>query len=368
MGTTDLPLTLRRREVVAALAMSAVAVTSKALGATPPTVPAFSQRAVIRSILRDVAPESLTGQAVLFHEHLSMKATRPPAPGQSPPAHFTDDVELMIEEVRAAGKEGVACIVDGGHPDMGRNLEALKRIAAASGMPIVASGGYYLQRTYPPEIATQSVEQIAEQLVREAREQRLGAFGEIGQEGGTMTRDEEKIFRAVGLAQARTGLPVFTHNAYTGTRQVATPVPKDAGLRQLDILEAAGADAKHIAIGHMCCLDDPKAEVGIQIAKRGAFVGFDRVTIDAIIPDAKRVAMIMAMVEAGYAAQVLISSDFYNARSTKKQGGPGVGQAWTAFAPRLRQAGLDAATLRQIMFDNPRRFLAVELKQEVVRG
>jgi phosphotriesterase-related protein len=213
-----------------------------------------------------------------------------------------------------------------------------------------------MQRTYPAGIKSLSAEQIADQLIGEAKTQGLGALGEIGQESGVLTADETKVFQAVGKVQAKTGLPIFTHNAYSGTRQSA--VPKEAGLRQLDVLEAAGAQAQQVAIGHMCCLDDPKAEIGIQLAKRGAFVGFDRVGIQQIIPDSSRAAMIMAMVEAGFADHVLISSDFYNGAATKSKGGNGIAQSWTVFAPMLRNLGLTEAKLHQIMFDNPRRFLA----------
>ena len=52
----------------------------------------------------------------------------------------------------------VGCIVDGGHPDMDRDLAALRRIAAESGVPIVASGGYYMQRNYPPEVTAKTPE------------------------------------------------------------------------------------------------------------------------------------------------------------------------------------------------------------------
>jgi len=267
-----------------------------------------------------------------------------------------------VEEVRGAGKDGVSCIVDGGHADMARNIDALKRIANESGVAIVASGGYYMQRTYPADIATKSVDQIADDLVREANEQRLGAFGEIGQQGGVLTDDEKKVFQAVAKAQVRTRLPIFTHNAYTGTRQTATPVPMDAALKQLDILEAAGAKPEHLAIGHVCCLDDPDVTIAKQLAKRGVFVGFDRVTIQSIIPDEKRVAMIMKMVEAGYADHLLIASDFSSGNALKRRNGPGVGQAWTVFGPMLIKAGLPEATLRSIMIDNPRRFLAFNPK------
>ncbi|HEV3058334.1 MAG TPA: hypothetical protein VGY48_08790 [Vicinamibacterales bacterium] len=354
---------ITRRDALTWLGCSAGAGVAAALGrdssamgllgqrAAAPKAPSFPKGAVIRTLLKDMPPDTLAGGAVLFHEHLSMHY--PPQVKE----HFTDDVAMMIEEARAARADGIACIVDGGHPDMSRNLDALKRIAAESGLPIVGSGGYYMQRTYPPEIATKSVDEIAEELARDAGAQHLGAFGEIGQQGGVLTDDEKKVFQAVAKAQVRTGLPIFTHNAYTGTRPTQTPVPHDAALRQLDVLESAGATPAHVAIGHVCCLDEPAALVAQQVAKRGAFVGFDRVTIP-IVPDAERVTMIMAMVEAGYADQVLISSDFAVANSLKKNGGAGLAQASTVFGPMLVKAGLSEAMLHHILVDNPRRFLA----------
>jgi phosphotriesterase-related protein len=316
------------------------------------TTAAFRNGEVIRTVLRDVAPDALGDGAVLMHEHLSIHYPL------TVTEHFTDDVDLMTEEARAAARDGIALIVDGGHPDMARSLDALRRIATGSGLPIVASGGYYMQRSYPPELATKSASEIADELVAEAARDRLGAFGEIGQQGGELTPDERKVFEAVGIAQARTGLPVFTHSPYSGRRDAG--VPRDAGLRQLDILERAGADPASVAIGHVCCLDDPNAEIAGEIARRGAFIGFDRVTLNAIMPDADRVVMVMALVEAGHADKLLLSSDFYSANSLKSRGGAGLAQTVTVFAPMLRDAGLSEATRRQILNDNPRRFLAFE--------
>jgi phosphotriesterase-related protein len=170
-----------------------------------------------------------------------------------------------------------------------------------------------------------------------------------------MTADEKKVFTAVAKAQARTGLPVFTHNPYLGPQGPA--VPMDAALRQLDVLEAAGADTRHLAIGHVCCLADVTAEIPKQLAKRGVFVGFDRVT-QPIVSDAQKVTTILAFLEAGYVDHLLLSSDFYSGRSLKKNGGAGVAQAVTAFTPRLLKAGISEASLRQIFVDNPKRFLA----------
>ncbi len=334
-----------RREALSVLASAAAGL---ALGVS---VSGQSHRGrVIRTVLRDLDPAELGGR-VLFHEHLSMRYPLGTV------THFTDDVTLMVEETRAARADGIGCIVDGGHADMVRNLEALRRIATESGMPVVASGGYYMQRSYPPEVATWSAGQLADQLAKEATTERFGAFGEIGQQGGVMTADERKVFEAVGRAQVRTGLPIFTHNAYLGTRPGAADVPRDAALRQLDVLEAAGAEPAHVAIGHVCCLDDSKGEMAIALATRGAYVGFDRVTLQ-LVPDAQKAATILAMVNAGYADKVLISSDFSSPRALKKNGGPGLAQASTVFGPILEQAGVAQGVVRAILEENPKRFLA----------
>jgi phosphotriesterase-related protein len=318
---------------------------------------AFPKGAIIRTLLKDMPPEAFSGP-ILFHEHLSIElppnlnprpanAPPPPPPQPSP----TTNLELMIEEVKAAARDGVTCIVDGGHPDMSRKLDNLKAITTRTGMPIVASGGYYMERTYPADLANKTEDQIANQLVLEANAQRLGALGEIGENAdAAMSPLEQKIFRAVAKAQTRTNLPIFTHNAYgTGPN-----VPKDAGLRQLDVLESAGAKPDHIVIGHTCCLDDPDAEVIKAIAKRGAFVGFDRVT-GGRVPDDKKVLMLLKFFDAGYADKLLLSSDMTGARSLDL---PGYGKTVTVFAPKLKAAGVSDEMIHGILVDNSRRFLA----------
>lgn len=307
----------------------------------------LQQGPIFRTLQGDVAASALGRGAVLFHEHFSIQI------GPNPSFHA--DVDLMVSEARAAKADGIALIVDGGHPDMRRDLEALRRIARESGLPLVASGGYYMQRTYPADIATKSAQQIADELVAEARRDGLGAFGEIGQQGGVLTADEAKVHQAVALAHVRSGIPVFTHNAYNIR---ATDVPRDAALRQLDIYEAAGANLQNICIGHVCCLDDPQAEIASRIASRGAYVGFDRVTLNGTMPDANRVVMAMALANAGHADKLLLSSDFYSRPALKREGGPGFAQTATVFGPMLREAGMDEATLRMVLEENPRRFLA----------
>ncbi len=196
--------------------------------------------------------------------------------------------------------------------------------------------------------------------MKDAAAQGFGAYRAIGELGGPLTADERKALEAVGKAQARNGVPISTCNASAGQRQVQSLVARDEALRQLDVLENAGATPGNIAIGHVCCLDDPKAEVAIALAKRGVFVRLDRVMLKTM-PAVERVAT--TMVEAGYRDHLLLSSDCYSAPALKKHGGPGFAQAATVFGPMLLKGGMDEAVLRAILMDNPRRFLAFTPKK-----
>ena len=358
MDPHDIPARLTRRELMRLLGGAAgltwvtgcrdsddrrAAAVGTTDAAATPGLAGVPQGAIIRTVLDDVSPDTITG-LTLFHEHLSIRLSDEPS--------ATDDVDNVVREIRLAASEGVGCLVDGGHPDMRRDLDAVLRIANETDVQIVASGGYYMERFYPPEIATTDEDQIAADLATEATRDRLGAFGEIGQDSNTaaMTADELKVFRAVGKAHVATGIPIFTHNAY-GTGENVRP---DAGLTQLDVLESVGVSTEHIVIGHACCLDDPSASVLIEIAERGAFVGFDRVT-GGRVDDPQKVETIMAFLEAGHADKLLISSDFTGRRSEAR---PGYGNSITVFAPLLREAGIDEDVIVGIQRDNPRRFLA----------
>ena len=172
-----------------------------------------------------------------------------------------------------------------------------------------------------------------------------------------MTADERKVLTGVARAHRRTGVPIFTHNAYVG-KLARGPVPSEAALWQLDLFEKEGVDLAHLVIGHLCCLDQPAADVALEVARRGALIGFDRVNWDAMLEDEKRVAMVMRIVEAGHGDKLVLASDFYRRTELKAEGGPGYAKTVTEFAPMLREAGLDDATVQSFIADNPRRWLA----------
>jgi phosphotriesterase-related protein len=316
----------------------------------------FPKGAIIRTILKDYAPEELAGGPTLFHEHMQLApdfnakfsaataAARaanglPPVPpragGGGPPAgpDIMHDVDLMSAEVAKVKPEGVACIVDAGHPDMGRNIDFLRQVSMKSGVPIVAGGGFYSQPFYPKEISTMSEDQILAALLKQADEDTLGVFGEIGS-WDEITADERKVFRAVGRAHVATNLSVFTH----------TGIPGKSALEQLDILEDAGVKPERVVIGHLGNLVDQNVYVHKAICRRGAFVGFDRQGLN----DTQQVPMVMALIDAGFASHLMFSADASS----------GYAKTLTVFLPKLKAAGATDQVLHGIMVDNPRRFLA----------
>src|SRR5262249_38193113 len=187
---------LTRREPLGVVGFAALATAA----------PTFPKGAIIRTVLKDYNPEDLAAGPTLFHEHMSFVpdfmprwnryaretavarnpalANQPaPAAPPAPPAdakYFMQDVDVMSAEMAKAKADGPACIVDGGHPDMGRDFGFLKEISRRSGLPIVAGAGFYTQPFYPAEIHTMSEDQIVAALVKQTESDPVGVFGEIG--------------------------------------------------------------------------------------------------------------------------------------------------------------------------------------------
>lgn len=346
---------INRREVLRLLGTAAAA-SSLPLRVSA-QVPAFPNGAVIRTLFKDYAPADLAHGATLFHEHLSLgpdfsgrfraaaAAVReaqglPPAarPSGPPPAapgpDPMRDVSLMAEELRGAERDGVACIVDAGLEGTGVDLQFIREAARMSGVPVVKAAGFYTEPFYPAEVATMSERQLVQAILDQADTYPAGAFGEIGS-WDEITAVERKVFRAVGKAHVETNLSIFTH----------TGIPGKSALEQLDILEDEGVDPRRVAIGHLGNLDDPDVYVHKTLCRRGAFIGFDRQGGGG---DARVVPLVMALLDAGFADNVLISGD-----ASRSYGRP-----ITSFLPLLKAAGADDATLEQITVDNPLRFLA----------
>ena len=352
--TDDLnPLTPRysRREALELLGVAAgagvVAATSGVLPVraqqrfTSVEAPTFPTGAIVRTLQGDLDPVELSNGATLFHEHVG----RP-------------EIDLAVDELRACAFDGLGCIVDAAtgrrNPAQVQNLNA---IADRSAVRIVMAGGYFEDigfAIYPVRVAAMSEDELVEELVTDANTQRWGAFGEIAS-SLEMRPDERKVHRAVARAHLRTGLPIFTHTPHESCPSCA--------MDQMDVIEGQGVDLSRVVIGHMATIKPEHDALAThkEVARRGAFIGLDTLGHEmgrSQIPAADKVRMVQDLLEAGLEDQILLSSDQGNARQFQANWGHGWASVLMQFVPKLRFAGVPEDTIRKILVDNPRRFLA----------
>ena len=303
--------------------------------------PSFPAGAVIRTLQGDLDPIDLANGATLFHEHVGRT-----------------DIDLAVEELRACAFDGLGCIVDAATgrrtPEQLGNLNA---IADRSEVRIVAAGGYFEDigfAIYPVRVAEMSEDDMVEELVTDAAAQRWGAFGEIAS-SLEMRPDERKVHSAIARAHLRTGLPIFTHTPHESCPRCA--------MDQMDVIAGQGVDLSHVVVGHMATIkpeDNPLA-THREVARRGAFIGLDTLGHEmgrSDIPAADKVRMVQDLLEAGLEDHILLSSDQGNERQFKRNYGHGWSSVLMQFVPKLRFAGVPEETIRKILVDNPRRFLA----------
>ena len=312
---------------------------------TSAEAPDFMSGAVVRTLRGDIDPRDLANGATLIHEHLR-----------------GGTVDQVLYEVDAAGADGVACLVDSatGRRDQ-QALDDLQAVADRTDVHIVRAGGYFQDigfSIYPVDVAAASEDELFEQLVQDAADQRWGAFGEIAS-SLEMRPDERKVHRAIGRAHVATGLPIFTHTPHESCPSCA--------MDQMDVMESVGVDFSHLVIGHMSTIKPEDDPIGTHsaIARRGAFVGLDTVGHQmsrSQIPEIDKVRMVQDLLDAGFEDHIVFSSDMGNRNHWKANYGLGYSTVLMQFVPKLLYAGVPERTVRKILVDNPRRFLAVAPK------
>lgn len=325
----------------------------------------FPNGAIVRTVLKDVDPQTLQGGATAWHEHLDFSYASPPPPprvaGQPAPprAPVMESLELMAEELRQAAFDGLSAIVDANAtPRSGRSAESMEFLKALAGrvpkVGILVAGGPF-KDPYAPEVVKASVDELTETMVRQAAEQRWSSMGEIGT-SMKMSAEERKVLTAIAKTHVRTGLPIFSHTEHEGCASCA--------LEQLDLFESQGVDVKHLVIGHLSDIkpgSEPLGQTVKAIAKRGAFLGFDTVGHQmqaSMNPETGKVKYVLEVLNAGYEDNLMFAADFSQSAQLKANWGNGFSTVLVQFVPKLRYAGVDDRTLRKILIDNPLRFLS----------
>ena len=323
----------------------------------------FPEGAIIRLQLKDERPENLGAGAFLWHEHPTTSGRFASPPG----ARMTDEeqLNLMVDELKAARMDGVGCIFDTTHKRRtAKDIQYTRELALRSGLPYGICGARDVGRdpwwnNAAAKGEQRVVETLAEDMYKESIEQRWAALGEIGTSLPTSDLDRWYL-KGVAKLQLRSNLRIYTHTPPEGCPSCA--------VEQLDLFESQGVDPRHVCIGHLGDIQitqDPGWSTHKAIAGRGAYIGFDSFGAPLELPNvtnevtgAQKVKMVLQLLDAGYEDQILFSGDTFKEKDLKANYGAGFSALLTVFFPKLRYAGVSDALIRKMAIDNPRRFFA----------
>jgi phosphotriesterase-related protein len=302
------------------------------------------------SLITTLGPLS-TGELgmILPHEHVFVDLRTPDQPGYAEAA-TADVVALMAPELERARAAGVTALVDCAPVGVGRRADILRAVSEAAGFPLVVPTGIYREPWVPAWAQAAGEDALYEWMLGELSEaiERSGVragFIKLSAGDDGLTDCETKILRAAARAGAATGAAIGSHT-------IRGRVVRD----QLDILEACGYSASRFIWIHASA--EPDFLINLELARRGAWIEYDWIGDPA--NDAMFIERIQRMLDAGLGDHLLLSHDrgWYD----PAQPGGGTPKPFTyiseQFLPKLRAAGVDEATIRRLICDNPFRAFA----------
>jgi len=262
-----------------------------------------------------------------------------------------------VHKLQAVKEHGVRTFVDMTTIEMGRDVELMRRVAERAEINLIFATGVFADAYGIPHYFRElSEDEIAEIYVKEIQEgvgpQKVKA-GVIKLATGdkVLTDLEVMITRAVVRAQQATGVPVLTHTGRGG-----------GGVDQIKLLTDGGVPPTKMVIGHSDVSSDIRYHT--RMIRYGAYVGFDRIGLEAFMPDVIRAQNIAALIRMGHADQLTMSLDAHvqwcgrpNPLTADERG---FTDLFEKFFPLLREAGVTDAQIEQIMVQNPKRIFSPE--------
>lgn len=276
------------------------------------------------------------------------------------PDFLLDSVELASADVQEFHDAGGKTLVDSMPCGGGRNPVKLAEIATRTETNIVCPTGLHLQKYYPPGHWGEhlSAEEMAELFVAEIEEgidardyngpailrsQHRAGVIKVATSGERPTPHECKVIEAAVIAHLRTGAPILTH-----TEQGA------GALEQVQLFRDLGAILPHVVLSHTD--RKPDVEYHKEILASGVMLEYDSAFRWPASDGNPTLNLVVAMVSAGFGAQVLLGMDAARRRYWRSYGGsPGLRFLLQEFVPHLKEAGLGQDDINAILVRNPAR-------------
>lgn len=248
-----------------------------------------------------------------------------------------------LEEARAAG---VTALVECTPVGVGRRVDIVKAVSAASGLPVVVPTGIYREPWVPQWARDAEGAALRDWMIRELtgeiEDTRVQAgWVKLSAGDEDLADVERKILRAAAQAGVAT-------NSIIGSHTMRGRVVLD----QLEVIEEVGYTAQRFIWIHAQL--EPDFDLQLEVARRGAWLEYDAIGSDWC-EDAYFLEYIPRLLDAGYGHRLLLSHDrgWYD----PSQPGGGEQKPYTylveTFIPKMQAAGIDQATIRALTHDNP---------------
>jgi phosphotriesterase-related protein len=287
-----------------------------------------------------------------------------------------DDRAAMTSELAELRATGAATILELSCPGLRTDVAGVRDIAAAAGMNVVVSTGLYIEPSWPPELAAMEEAALEAFMVAEI-EEGIGATGvragHIGEIGVTdLGPGQARVLRAAARAAVRTGVAVTVHPGWD---------PSSDGRKILPLLTAEGLPPERVVLAHADAffvehdrrrlIRDPRTrrfqiDYHAEVLDAGANISVDCFGHDwniapsnwVIESDVDRLTGLVALVEAGYAAQIVLGTDICFKLLTRRGGGLGYRHLTATILPLLQTLGLKEKDITTMTTHTPAAILS----------
>lgn len=294
------------------------------------------------------------------HEHIIIEESFPTA---SNPLFLLNDVEKVSKELKEVYALGGRTMVDTMPANCGRNVVKLAEVAKNSGIQIIVPTGIHLEMYYPSSHwrYTYSEEEITQLFIDDvnigidandyngpivSRTKHKAGMIKLATGDESITKHQEKIFRAVVNTHLETGVPILTHTNF-GKHAIV----------QAEKFEQLGADLSHIVISHV----DRYKDIGYhrELLQSGISVEYDS-AFRWKPEDENWTYKLLEVLLPEFPNQITIGMDAAKHSYWKAYGGkPGLTYLLTTFKDKMKAMGLETY-LQKIFFENPARIFGFE--------
>ena len=279
----------------------------------------------------------------LMHEHMTIDLT----PGDLGTTSFA----LLCRDLKMVYDHGVRNIVDLTNQSMGRNPEYVKRLMDTTGINIILSTGYYLERYLGESVAGRSVSELTEQAMDDLTngigdtDYCAGVIGEIAWSHEGPFEMEKTAWQAMSAAALRTGAVVSTHPS-RGIQQIP----------QAEYLIGRGIKPNKIVIGHIEFY--PNDDSLKKLLKKGVYIGLDMVGKLGKERDEYRADTVRKVKDWGCLSQLVLSLDLCRKEDLRAAGSYGYVYLFDTFIPMLKERGITGEEIDLMLKENPARIFA----------